>query len=99
MPKKRISPLGLLILGLMVWAGSLLSATAGEQSTTLITGDEIKKMNAGSVPDVLNQLPGISASDTYVSIRGSYKVKVFIDGNSINDPTSTSGQLNGDPSP
>ena len=93
MPQKRIDPLGLLMLGLMLWAGSLFSAAAGEQSTTLITGDEIKKMNAGSVPDVLNQLPGISASDTYVSIRGSYKVKVFIDGNSINDPTSTSGAV------
>ncbi len=83
----------IVVLGLVFWAGEMTSAAAGERSATMITREEIKEMNAGSIQDVLNQLPGICAGDTSISIRGSYKVKVFLDGNSINDPTSTSGAI------
>ncbi len=87
------SRMGALVTGFVVWAGILFSAMAGEESATVITRENIRQMNVGSIQDVLNQVPGISATDSYISIRGSYKVKVFLDGNSINDPTSTSGAI------
>ncbi|RLB87667.1 MAG: TonB-dependent receptor, partial [Deltaproteobacteria bacterium] len=55
----------------------------------VITANEIKKMNVRKISDVLNQVPGLKAGDTSVSIRGSYKVKVMLDGRPINDPTSS----------
>lgn len=48
-------------------------------------------MNVRKISDVLNQVPGINAGETSVSIRGSYKVKVLLDGRPINDPTSSHG--------
>ena len=60
------------VLGLVFWAGMMTSAAAGEKSATMITREEIKGMNASSIQDVLNQLPGICAGGTSVSIRGSY---------------------------
>jgi len=50
-------------------------------------------MNVRKIADVLNQVPGIKAGDTSVAIRGSYKVKVMLDGRSINDPTSSHGSV------
>ena len=62
-----------------------------DTDSILITADEIKKMSVRKIADVLNQVPGIKAGDTSVSIRGSYKVKVLLDGRPINDPTSSHG--------
>ncbi|HDM77613.1 MAG TPA: hypothetical protein ENG51_14250 [Deltaproteobacteria bacterium] len=50
-------------------------------------------MNVRKISDVLNQVPGVKAGDTFVSIRGSYKVKVLLDGRPINDPTSSHGSV------
>lgn len=63
----------------------------GKTDAIVITGKEIKKMNARKISDVLNQVPGINAGETSVSIRGSYRVKVLLDGRPINDPTSSHG--------
>jgi len=67
----------------------------GEEKTgaIIITAAEIKKMNVRKIADLLNQVPGIKASDTSVSIHGSYKVKVIFDGRPINDPTSSHGLI------
>ncbi len=54
----------------------------------VITDRDIAKMNVRKIWDVLNQVPGISAGESFVSIRGSNKVKVFLDGRPINDPAS-----------
>ena len=70
--------------------GDLLFASE-ETDVIVITGEEIKKMNVRKIADVLNQVPGIKAGDTSASIRGSYKVKVLLDGRPINDPTSSHG--------
>jgi iron complex outermembrane receptor protein len=59
----------------------------------VITEDEIKKMNVRNISDVLSQVPGVKAGDSFVSIRGSYKVKVLLDGRPINDPTSSHGGI------
>ena len=59
----------------------------------IITADEIKEMNVRKISDVLGQVPGVKAGSASVSIRGSYKVKVMLDGRPINDPTSSHGSI------
>ncbi|MBW2605359.1 MAG: TonB-dependent receptor [Deltaproteobacteria bacterium] len=54
----------------------------------VITAEEIKKMNVRSIVELLNQIPGVTAGDSSVSIRGSYMVRVLVDGRPINDPLS-----------
>ena len=61
------------------------------RDTIIITADDIKEMNVHKISDVLSQVPGVKAGSTFVSIRGSYKVKVMVDGRPINDPTSSHG--------
>lgn len=55
----------------------------------VITADEIKRMNVQKISGVLNQVSGIKAGESFVSIWGSYKVKVLLDGRPINDPSSS----------
>jgi iron complex outermembrane receptor protein len=54
----------------------------------VITAEDIKKMNVRTIVDLLNQVPGVSASESSVSLRGSYMVRVLLDGRPINDPLS-----------
>jgi vitamin B12 transporter len=71
-----------------------IPALASEHTDCIvITAEEIKKMNVRKVSDVLSQVPGVKAGDTSVSIRGSYKVKVLLDGRPINDPASSHGSV------
>ena len=67
-----------------------------DSDTILLTAQEIRAMQALKIADVLNNVPGIKAGDSSVSIHGSYKVKVFVDGRPINDPTSNHGAINWD---
>ncbi|ETR72620.1 MAG: TonB-dependent receptor [Candidatus Magnetoglobus multicellularis str. Araruama] len=67
-----------------------------QNDNIIITADDIKAMNAQKMTDVLNHVPGVTAGDTSVGIHGSYKVKVFVDGRPINDPTSSYGAVNWD---
>ncbi len=64
--------------------------------TIVITAEEIRDMQAHKMADVLNHVPGVTASDTSVGIHGVYKVKVFVDGRPINDPTSSHGTIKWD---
>ena len=64
--------------------------------TIIITAEEIRNMQAHKMADVLNHVPGVNASDSSVSIHGSVKVKVFVDGRPINDPTSSHGTIKWD---
>jgi iron complex outermembrane receptor protein len=54
----------------------------------VVTAQDIEKMNVRTVPDLLNQIPGVTAGESSVSLRGSCMVKVILDGRMINDPTS-----------
>lgn len=89
------------------WAALALSAgiailateTAAFQENegkTIITAEDIDDMKAVRIADVLNQVPGLKAGDASVSIHGNYKVKVFLDGRPINDPTSAHGGVKWD---
>ncbi|WP_419657476.1 TonB-dependent receptor [Desulfosarcina variabilis str. Montpellier] len=61
-----------------------------------ITAEDITQMRAVRMADVLNQVPGLKAGDSSVAIHGNYKVKVFMDGRPINDPTSALGGVKWD---
>jgi vitamin B12 transporter len=72
-------------------------ALAETQSKNLVvTADDIVRMKAVKLADVLNRLPGLKAGETSVAIHGNYKVKVFLDGRPINDPTSSHGGVRWD---
>ncbi len=74
-----------------------VSPAVGEESGTIIlTEEDISAAMAHSMADVLNTIPGVSAGKTSVSIHGSSKVKVFIDGRPLNDPTSSHGGIKWD---
>jgi iron complex outermembrane receptor protein len=62
-----------------------------DADTIVITREDIEKMGFLNITDLLNQTPGVQAGSSSVALRGSYKVKVLVDGRSINDPTSSHG--------
>lgn len=59
----------------------------------ILTAKEISAFQAHKMSDVLNHVSGVTATDSSVSIHGSYKVKVFVDGRPMNDPTSSFGAI------
>jgi iron complex outermembrane receptor protein len=79
--------LAAVFLGMFLYAASVLARE--KIDAIVITREEIKQMNVHKISDVLNQVPGIKSGESFVSIRGSYKVKVLLDGRPINDPTSS----------
>jgi len=83
----------MLLFALFLMMPLFASSAFPEEKTgaIVITANEIEKMNVRKISEVLNQVPGINAGERSVSIRGSYKVKVLLDGRPINDPTSSHG--------
>lgn len=71
---------------------SLLKADDGDR--IILTAEQIAEMKANKIADVFNHLPGVTASDSSVNIHGSSKVKVFLDGVPLNDPTASHGSIN-----
>ncbi len=62
----------------------------------IISATDIETMNVMNIHDVLNRVPGIKASETFVSIRGSSNVMVFMDGRPINDKSTSAGAVKWD---
>ena len=97
--KRWSSPVSRVSCALAVFFGGMFSCicipvfAVEHTDCIVITADEIKKMNVRKISDVLNQVSGLKAGNTSVSIRGSYKVKVLLDGRPINDPTSSHGSV------
>jgi len=84
--KVLVMTLTLFLLFRLGWAGE-------ETDKTIITAEMIEKMNVHKIFDLLNHIPGVKAGESSVSIRGSYKVRVILDGRSIVDPTSSYGGI------
>ena len=65
--------------------------TAGDPGKIVITEEDIKKMNVHSMVELLNQIPGLSATETSVNFRGAStsEILVLLDGRRINDLTSS----------
>ena len=66
---------------------------AGNEDIVAISASELEATDATDVAELLNRIPGVRASESSVSIRGSSNVKVLLDGRPINDPTSHSGSV------
>lgn len=66
-----------------------VKASAGGGSL-IITEDEIKFLNVRSLVELLNKIPGVSATESSVSLQGSStaNVLVLLDGRTLNDPLS-----------
>jgi iron complex outermembrane receptor protein len=62
----------------------------------VITKEDIRAMKVVKLHDALNHVPGISASNSSINIHGSTKVRVFVDGTPLNDPTAGHGSINFD---
>lgn len=79
---------------LLSFPGYVTASGSGDGVT--ITAREIRAMNANTMSDVLNRVPGVKAGDSSVAIHGSSKIKVFVNGKPINDPTATHGAVRWD---
>lgn len=90
--KGRLVPIILLVMFPSLVSG--FEGEGGHGDKVVITAAEIKKMNVRSIVELLNQVPGVSAGDSSVSIRGSYMVRVLLDGRPINDPLSAHRSIN-----
>ena len=55
----------------------------------VITAEDIEKMNVRTIVELLNHIPGVNATESSVSLRGSYMVRVLLDGRPINDPLAS----------
>jgi iron complex outermembrane receptor protein len=71
-------------------------APGTDSNEVIITASDIEALKVSKLEDVLNQVSGVSASSSSVSVHGSSKVKVFLDGTPLNDPTSSYGAINFD---
>jgi len=89
----RVFSSSLLIAMLMSVALPDGACASGRDDSVVITAEDMVLMQASDTAELLNRIPGIKASETSVSIRGSYNVRVLVDGRSINDPTSYSGAV------
>jgi iron complex outermembrane receptor protein len=84
----------ILIIALLIGSsmqGTLLAAD--NDDIVEITAADLDRTNAADAAELLNRIPGVKASESSVSIRGSSNVKVLLDGRPINDPTSHSGSV------
>ncbi len=59
----------------------------------VLEAGNIAKLKVRTVTELLNLIPGVKAGESSVSIRGSYKVRVLLDGMALNDPGSTTVRL------
>lgn len=83
-----------LIIAMLVSSAIPNWAVAAEHDdVVVISADDMASMHASDTADMLNRIPGVSAGDSSVSIRGSSNVKVLLDGRSVNDPTSYAGAV------
>jgi iron complex outermembrane receptor protein len=65
-----------------------LWAEGTDNGRLIITAAEIEAMKVSKIYEILSRVPGLTASSSSVSIHGSYKVKVFLDGSPLTDPSS-----------
>ncbi|MDR2461117.1 MAG: TonB-dependent receptor plug domain-containing protein [Deltaproteobacteria bacterium] len=75
---------------------SVLGEATEADNQIILTKEAISAMKVVKIHDALNQVPGVSATHVSVSIHGSNKVRVFVDGTPLNDPTAGHGSINFD---
>ena len=84
-------PLVVCLLSIITIAGAEDQKAASDPGKIVITDEDIKKMNVHSMVELLNQIPGVSAGETSVNLRGAStrQIRVLLDGRTMNDPTSS----------
>jgi iron complex outermembrane receptor protein len=88
---------------LVIFCHILVGNTSGEESdmkksgSLVITQEEIKSLSVHTLAELLNQLPGVSATDSSISLQGSptKQVLVLLDGRPLTDPVSGGIDLRG----
>ncbi|MFZ5585412.1 MAG: TonB-dependent receptor [Thermodesulfobacteriota bacterium] len=99
---KTISQLAALGLALLLCLGVCPASAARtgqaqiklDSDNVVLDADAISRLNVRSVSELLNLVPGVKAGESSVTIRGSYKVRVLMDGMPLNDPGSHTIKLN-----
>ena len=85
----------LAVIGVGIWLlcsqFASVSMALDNSGAVIITARDIEAMNINTISDVLNRVPGVRAGSSSVSIHGSSKVKVYVNGKPLNDPTATHG--------
>lgn len=87
---------GILLVGIvaMLLSGApLLAAEIGANGKYILTQEQIRALNVRTINDLMNQIPGVSAGTSSISILGSSAVRVLLDGRPINDPLSSRGTV------
>ena len=64
-----------------------------DADNVVLTARDIAALQVRSVQELLNLIPGVQAGSSSVAIRGSYKVRVLLDGMTLNDPGTFSVNL------
>lgn len=83
------------ILGGVLFCLPFVAHAGSERGDSIVfTRADIARMKANRIADILNQAPGVGAGDSSVSIHGSTRVKVLVDGRPINNPASGHGGIN-----
>ena len=67
---------------------NIVNAQEQSKPDILVTEEDITRMNVRTVVELLNRIPGISASGRTVSLYGSRMVTVLLDERPLNDPLS-----------
>ncbi len=93
---RHLSPLSCGLFSLLLLFAAVPVFSAPDAETIVIDREKIRALNVQRIADILNTVPGVRAGDTSVSIRGSSRVRVLLDGRPINDPTSSHGRINFD---
>ncbi len=83
----------LICFALLLITAPLPAAEIGANGKYLLTRDNIRSLNVRTINDLMNQVPGVSAGTSSISILGSSAVRVFLDGRPINDPLSSRGTV------
>lgn len=81
----------LIMTVLLIFLTAPVATAMTTDGKIVITADEIEEIQAHTMADILNTVGGVSAGSSSVSIHGNSKVKVFVDGRPLNDPTSSHG--------
>ncbi len=76
-----------LLLGGQAWAGDR------SPNRVVLTAAEIRHLNVHTIQDLLNLVPGVQATSSTVSIRGSSEVRVLLDGLPLNNAVTAATNI------
>lgn len=88
---RHLFSLMICFLPIITFASAEDHKTAAAPGKIVITDEDIKKMKVHSVVELLNRIPGVSATESSVNFRGASttEILVLLDGRRINDLTSS----------